>query len=186
MHPIIDVPQQLLLELAVGLDSFDDVCARYEYTPEMTAQLRRDPGVNARVARLAQELKNDGVTFRVRSAHAAEDLVGVIWAEAKRTDTPLATKLAAAQFLARMGDLEPKPSAAPPGSRFSITIELPTSPSSANNHHPTPVIDVSPQPVAPTLVLPQATTFVAPKRRGTPRRTNNDELMAMPEGFTFD
>lgn len=105
---IVDVPQKLLLDLAVGLDTFDDICARYDYTPEQTAQLRNNPGIKNRISRLQAELKESGVTFRMRNAHAAEDMIGVIWSEARRAETSLDKKIEAAKLFAKLGDLEPR------------------------------------------------------------------------------
>lgn len=147
LHPVVDVPQMLLMELAIGLDTFDDVCLRYGYTPEQTEALRADKGTAIQVSRMANELKSDGITFRRRAAHAAEDLVGIIWREARMTSTGLTTKLEALKTLAKLGNLEPKAEAQVSGAGFSITVNLPggsTTISAAPTHQPEP-IDVTPE-----------------------------------------
>ena len=127
LHPILDVPPQLIAEAAVGIDSLEDICARYHYSPEQTEQLRNDPGFKVRVSRMEQELKKEGVTFRMRAAYAAEDLMADVWRRAKDPSVGLGMKLDALKTLAKLGDLEPKqnlnPQAAAGG--FSITINLP-------------------------------------------------------------
>ena len=127
LHPILDVPPQLIAEAAVGIDSLEDICARYHYTPEQTAQLRNDPGFKARVSRMEQDLKKEGVTFRMRAAHAAEDLMADVWQQAKDPKVGLSMKLDALKTLAKLGDLEPKQNAqaAAQGSGFSLVINLP-------------------------------------------------------------
>lgn len=126
LHPVLDVPQSLLLEAAVGLDPLDEIAARHGYTQEQTDQLRKDPSFSIRVARVASELKKDGVTFRMRAAHAAEDLIGVIWREAKASTTALPIKIDALKTLAKLGDMEPKANTqVQTGPGFSITINLP-------------------------------------------------------------
>lgn len=126
-HPILDVPPQLLAEAAVGVDKLPDICARYGYTPEQAEQLRNDPGFKVRVSRMEQELKKEGVTFRMRAAHAAEDLVRDVWNKATSSEVGLALKIEALKTLAKLGDLEPKQNltAQNAGAGFSITINLP-------------------------------------------------------------
>lgn len=127
LHPILDVPPQLIAEAAVGIDALEDICARYHYTPEQTEQLRNDPGFKVRVSRMEAELRKEGVTFRMRAGHAAEDLMADVWRRAKDPSVGLALKIDALKTLAKLGDLEPKqnlnPQAAAAG--FSITINIP-------------------------------------------------------------
>lgn len=127
LHPILDVPPQLIAEAAVGVDKLPEICARYGYTPEQAEQLRNDPGFKVRVSRMEAELKKEGVTFRMRAAHAAEDLVRDVWNKATSPEVGLALKIEALKTLAKLGDLEPKQNlntqAAAAG--FSITINLP-------------------------------------------------------------
>jgi len=127
LHPILDVPAQLIAEAAVGIDSLEDICARYHYTPEQTALLRNDRGFEVRVSRMAAELKKEGVTFRMRAAHAAEDVMAEVWLRAKDPEVGLALKIDALKTLAKLGDLEPKQNApqVAAGNGFSITINIP-------------------------------------------------------------
>ena len=126
LNPIVDVPQKLLLDLAVGLDSFEDICTRYNYTSEQAEALRANPGIKTRVAQIAAELKESGVTFRLRNAHAAEDMIGVIWAEARRADTSLDKKIEAAKLFAKLGDLEPRTKTdGVSGGGVTISINIP-------------------------------------------------------------
>lgn len=127
LHPILDVPPQLIAEAAVGIDTLEEICERYHYTPEQTAQLRNDAGFKARVSRMEADLRKEGVTFRMRAAHAAEDLMADVWRKAKDPQVGLALKIDALKTLAKLGDLEPKQSigAVQQGAGFSITINIP-------------------------------------------------------------
>lgn len=126
LHPILDVPPQLIAEAAVGIDTLEEICERYHYTPAQTEQLRNDPGFKVRVSRMEADLRKEGVTFRMRAAHAAEDLMADVWRRAKDQSTGLALKLDALKTLAKLGDLEPKQSLTPQqAGGYSITINIP-------------------------------------------------------------
>lgn len=164
-HAILDVPQNLILEAAVGLDPLADICARYGYTPEQTRQLADNHGFQVQVSRAANEMKKDGVTFRMRAAHAAEDLIGDIWLSTKKSTTGLMQKIEAFKVLSKMGDMEPKNTASvAAGSGFSITINIPTQPQEEK-----PVVIA--EDVEFTMTLPTA----------QPRALNAE--LALPEGW---
>lgn len=165
-NPVLDVPQNLILEAAVGLDPLADICARYGYTPEQTEQLAANRGFQIQVDRAATEMKRDGVTFRMRAAHAAEDLIGDIWLAAKKSTTGLMQKIEAFKVLSKMGDMEPKAAVqANAGSGFSITINIPK-----QVQEEAPVVEAEDVEFKMTI----------PKARPSPL---NAEL-ALPDGWT--
>jgi hypothetical protein len=126
LHPVLDVPLQLVAEAAIGTSSLEEICARYNYSPEQTEQLRNDPGFQVRVSRMEQELSKEGVTTKMRARHVVDDLIGEVWIQAKDPAVGLGMKLEAIKTLTKIADLEPKQNIQQQGSGgYSIKIILP-------------------------------------------------------------
>jgi hypothetical protein len=122
---VVDVPPKLLLELAVGIDTSDELCSRYNITRAQYDAIVSNPGIQSRISRTAAELKKDGITVQMRGTHATEDLIGRIWQKARNPDTPLLQMIEAAKFLSKLGGVdEPAQVKQAQGSGFSITINL--------------------------------------------------------------
>lgn len=154
LNPVVEVPQQLVLEVAVGLDTFVEICARYGIDEEDAALLKENRLFQRQVRQAEAELKKDGTTFRMRAAHAAEDLLGDIWKKSVQPEVPLVQKLEAFRVLVKMADLEPKPSALPAGgSGFSVTISIPGSTTTITAGAPAPAAQPAFVPITEDSVL---------------------------------
>lgn len=125
-HPVLDVPLQLIAEAAIGTSSLDEICARYNYSPEQTEQLRNDPGFKVRVSRAEQELAKEGVTTKMRARHVVDDMISEVWIQGKDPSVGLGMKLEIIKTLTKIADLEPKANQlVQQGSGFSLVINLP-------------------------------------------------------------
>lgn len=132
MHNTHMIPQPFLAdprlahEIAQGVEHPDIVAARYNLTIPEWERLKADPAFQMQVENRKAELKREGHSFRAKCALAAEDLIGDVYVLAKAKDTGLTTKLDAAKWFAKMGNLEPKEekSSALLGAGFSITIDM--------------------------------------------------------------
>jgi len=132
VHNTHMIPQPFLAdprlahEIAQGVEHPDIVAARYNLTIPEWERLKADPAFQMQVENRKAELKREGHSFRAKCALAAEDLIGDVYVLAKAKDTGLTTKLDAAKWFAKMGNLEPKEekSSALLGAGFSITIDM--------------------------------------------------------------
>ena len=106
-YPFLANPQ-LVLELAMGIESPEAIVERHNLNWDVWLRLRDDPAFQSQVEAKKAELKREGYTFRAKCAMAAEDLIGDVYVHAKRPDVGLGGKLEAAKFFSKMGGLEPK------------------------------------------------------------------------------
>lgn len=124
-QPFLADPR-LVLEIAQGIEHPDIIASRYDLSIPQWEKLRADPAFQMQVENRRAELKREGHSFRAKCALAAEDLIGDVYVMAKAKDTGLTSKLDAAKWFAKMGNLEPKEekSSALLGAGFSITIDM--------------------------------------------------------------
>lgn len=98
---VLDVHPKFVLELAYGIRDPKELAEEYGYSLEEWEKLKAfEPFVKAVDARRA-ELSATGVTFRIKSAMMAEDLLPDIYSNAKAEGANFHTKLAAVTFLAK-------------------------------------------------------------------------------------
>lgn len=126
LTPILDVPPELILELAVGVDTFDNICRKFEYNTSQIEQLRNDAGLKARVTKTEAELQKDGFTHKYRAAYGADTILRILITRGMDPSTPLSVALDIYKELVKTGDLVPKQAMVQQASNgFSITINLP-------------------------------------------------------------
>jgi hypothetical protein len=106
LDPRIMPPQQMLLEIAGGMEEPEAVAMRYGYTQRTFRQLRETDAYKQQVIHYEAELRATGVTFARKAAMLAEDLLVDVYQMAKGSHDPDQV-LKAAQFMAKMGRLEP-------------------------------------------------------------------------------
>lgn len=120
----LDVPAQLVAELAIGADHPDEVAARFGFEGKKWKDLQRwKPFLDAVEAQRI-EFERSGYTFKVKSAMKADALSDAVFVQSMRNDTPIGQRLDALKLFAKLGELEPTPKAAASGPAFSITIDL--------------------------------------------------------------
>lgn len=121
----MDVPAQLVAELAIGVDSPDEIASRFGIDGRKWEALKTwKPFLDA-IDQQRAEFERSGYTFRVKSAMKADAISDALFVQAMRNDATLLQRLEALKIFAKLGELEPNPkSAAPTGPTFSITIDL--------------------------------------------------------------
>lgn len=121
---ITNHPKQLIIDMAIGLDSDEYLAELYGYTITELQQLRDHPIIRRELAALKSEFDAGGVTLQRKNIARAEVLQQLYYDDLVANGT-LAQKREGAQFFTKMADLEPKPSVtANAGTGFSINIIL--------------------------------------------------------------
>lgn len=116
---------EMVAQIATGLEDPRAIALRFGLTDEEWDLLRQWPPFLADVEKKKAEFKENGRTFRLMQALYAEELAKRVYTEAMADKTSLALRIEALKWFAKMGDLEPKTSAAAQGGPgFSITINL--------------------------------------------------------------
>ena len=171
MHSSIN-SDQLLRELALSIARnnvgaqlpIHSVIAGEGLTQTEYDQIAANPQYKRYLEAYTTELRENGFSFAAKSRVLAEDLLPTAYHMAKDPDVPAATRAKMIENLVDWGDLKPKNSlnqASGPG--FSITINLPSTPTSAPK----------------TLVLeaetPQITAEIAENLQKTPIVLAEDE-----------
>lgn len=101
-------PKAVLLELALGIDSDDDIALRHRLDPADIAWVRGNPAYMAEIAKLAAEMRDSGFTFRRKNAVVAEDILPKLYLKAMDPNTGAGTILDIYRVTSKFGELEPK------------------------------------------------------------------------------
>ena len=123
-----DSPDRFFVEVAVGVQSFDDLCEIYGLSPELVEDLEDDPLFIKRLKTAQQVVEDDGSAFQARCRTVANDTIPVVEEILRDPETPPGARLDAFKTMARLGRLEPHPSEknqAPTGPVLSLTIIAP-------------------------------------------------------------
>ena len=134
--PITDVPAELILHLAMGLEEPADIAARHGFSPDQFEALCQWEPFLVQIEAKKAQLKQEGWTFRVKNAFYAEEIGEKLYLHAMSDQATFPQLLDAYKTTARLADLEPKGSTSAGGDKFSVTLNLGP-------------LDVSSSPVAP-------------------------------------
>ena len=137
----LNLPAQLILECATGVEGWDTIGSRYGFSSEDWKRIQEWPPFVADVENKRLELQRAGVPFRLKAGYMAEDLLEDVYVRIKSPDVSVLQKLEGLKLIAKLADYEPKPNqnALAAGSGFSIHISIPGS------SQPQPVtVDVQP------------------------------------------
>jgi hypothetical protein len=121
----LDVPQELILSIAMGMEDPKEVASRYGYEGLKWEMLSAWKPFTDAVAAKKAELETSGITFKIKAKALTEDVFEDAYRIARANDTTLLQKLEFVKLGAKLGDMEPKANTqvqAGPG--FSITINL--------------------------------------------------------------
>lgn len=108
-HPLdkrIMPPQQMMLEIAAGMEHPENIAKRYGFTVAEYQAMAETPYFQQQVVHYEAELRATGVTFARKAAMLAEDLLVDAYQMAKASDDHQQV-LETAKWLAKMGRLEP-------------------------------------------------------------------------------
>jgi hypothetical protein len=119
---IHEVPAEMVLEIACGMERPLDIAHRYGYSDQEFDTLTQWPEFGRQVEAKKLELKTSGHTFRLMTGWMAEDLAKDLYRKAKGNDATLPQVHDVFKTMAKLADLEPKQVAAAAGTGFSIQI----------------------------------------------------------------
>lgn len=121
----VDVPPELIMAIATGLEEPRDVAYRHGIVGEQWEMLQKwKPFLDA-VAKQRAELEVNGFTFRLKAKLLTEDVFDEAYKIAKSNETTLMQKIEFVKLGAKLADMEPKQSAqVAQGPGFSISINF--------------------------------------------------------------
>ena len=109
--PILN-SKRVLLEIALYLegsgDTVEDVCNRNQITPEELLILLANPIFKGDLVRTREEVREHGLTFRVKARTMAEELLKTTWEITQDSTTSPAVKADLIKACVEWGDLKPK------------------------------------------------------------------------------
>lgn len=100
-------PPQLVIDLALGVEGTDEILERYALDSNDLDALSTNPAFRAQLVEARNIVAKEGLTFRKKAALLAEMHLDTISSLVDDVDAPAATRLAAFQSLAKLGNLEP-------------------------------------------------------------------------------
>lgn len=121
----VDVPPELVLAIATGLEDADDLAYRHGIVGERWRALKAWKPFQDAVAKQRAELEQNGFTFRLKAKLLTEDVFDEAYKIARSNDATLMQKLEFVKLGAKLADMEPKQTAAvAAGPGFSISINF--------------------------------------------------------------
>lgn len=121
----LDVPQQMVLEIAYGVENPWAIAERYGFTEDQWLDLKTHEPFIKQVDAKKIELKSSGVTFRLKAQMASEDLLEQIYLKAMAPDAPFSVQMESFKVLTKAAGLDaPAKEAGEKQAQFSISINL--------------------------------------------------------------
>lgn len=122
---------RLALDIALRLEGsgedVSDICLRHNITPASLLVYNKDPIFLAKVGHLRNEVRDKGITFRLKARTQAEELLKTSWLLIHSPETSAAVKADLIKSTVKWAGLEPKSDAAVDdgnGGGVRITINL--------------------------------------------------------------
>jgi hypothetical protein len=141
---MVQIPAELVVAIAQGLEDPDDIAERFGFTGQKWAQLREYAPFKAAVAGKVAELEKSGWVFRQKAAMGAEMVMEQVIVSAMSHDVSLVQKLETLKTLAKLGNLEPKEDKqVQAGAGFQIQINLGDHSVSLGHSQPQ-IVDITP------------------------------------------
>jgi hypothetical protein len=128
-HKTLDIPPQLVLECAAGLEDPAVVADRFGFRGDAWERLAQWPPFITAVQAQRAEFERNGYTFRMKAQLMAEEVMGQMFKQAVGTDTTILQKLSVFNSLVDVAGLkaQKKEESAGQAAKFSITINIPQS-----------------------------------------------------------
>ena len=147
---IVEIPPKMIMEIALGVREPANIAEDHGFSIEQWEELKTLPSFIKQVEDKKIELKSSGVTFKMKAAIAAEDILSDVYLKAKEEGSSFHTQLESLKFFAKAAGFEAPPKEEQStGSQFSITINLGGGKSvhvGASITQPQNIIDVEPEP----------------------------------------
>lgn len=103
---------RLCLDVALRLEGsgeeVSDICLRYNITTKTLLEYNKDPIFLAKVAQLRIEVRDKGLTFRLKARSQAEELLKTSWLLIHSPETSAAVKADLLKATVKWAGLEPK------------------------------------------------------------------------------
>lgn len=101
-------PPTFVLEVALGQSKIKDICEAYAITRERWDELRADPLFIKDVESAVNELKKDGVSYKVKARLQAEAMLPRVWEMVHKSHdiVPPSVQADLIKFTARVGGLD--------------------------------------------------------------------------------
>ena len=120
------LPEQFYLAMAIGTQSFDELCLAFELDPDHVRALDGDPMFAARLAQARNAVDDDGRAFRARCRTVVQKAIPRLSAIIHDPEVPASTQVDAFKALVKFGGLEPKETASSgTGTVLNFTIIAP-------------------------------------------------------------
>ena len=119
-------PATLPVELALRVDTTENICRAYGINQEQWNALRSDPVFQIDLARAVSMVKKDGMSFKLKAQMQAEELLKTSWTMIHDVeDTPPSVRADLLKFTVRAaGYAEPAEKAGATGNTLQIQINL--------------------------------------------------------------
>ena len=141
--PALSVPQELILQIAIGMEEPAEVAARYGFDTDAWKKLEAWKPFQDAVAKQKAELDQSGLTFRIKAKALTEDVFEDAYRIARSNDSTLLQKLEFIKLGAKLADMEPKANTqVAQGPGFSISINFSTP--KPENPEKSKIIDITP------------------------------------------
>lgn len=122
---VIEIEPRMVLEIAMGLRNPQEIAEDYGFSEEQWISLKTHEPFVKQVDDKKAELKESGVTFKLKSALIAEELLESLYLKASAEDATLHAVLESLKFTSRAAGLDaPKQDGVAAGSGFSINITI--------------------------------------------------------------
>ena len=92
-QPALDIPQEMILAMAIGMEEPDQIASRYGFEGIEWKKLQAWKPFNDAVAKQKAELEQNGVTFRIKAKALTEDVFEDAYKIARSNDATLLQKL---------------------------------------------------------------------------------------------
>lgn len=136
-HSTLDIPPQLVLECAAGLEDPALIAERFGLRGDAWTRLAQWPPFITAVQAQRAEFERNGYSFRMKAQLMAEEVMGQMFKQAVGTDTTILQKLSVFNSLVDVAGVKADKKAvgadASAAPKFSITINIP------QNTAPTPI-----------------------------------------------
>ena len=100
---------RLLMDLALMVDSEEDILARYDLTQERLNKLLSNSAFRRELVLLRRDVASNGATFRAKARVQAESYLPELDSLVTDIDVPASVRLDAIKQAVKWADLEPKP-----------------------------------------------------------------------------
>lgn len=131
-HHTLDVPAQLVWEVAAGVEDPAIIAARHGFEGDKWERLAQWAPFITAVQQQRAEFERNGITFRLKAGLMAEQMMDQMFKQAISNDSTILQKLSVFNSLVDVAGLKPDKKAqadsANQAPKFSITINIPQGP----------------------------------------------------------